>query len=35
VAIGKNLDEARSVIESLEEWAKVLTVCKIFSGNGM
>ena len=32
VAIGKNLDEARSVVESLEEWAKVLTVCKIFSG---
>ena len=32
VAIGKNLDEARSVVESLEEWAKVLTVCKIFDG---
>jgi L-fuculose-phosphate aldolase len=31
VAIGKNLDEARSVVESLEEWAKVLTVCKLFS----
>jgi L-fuculose-phosphate aldolase len=31
VAIGKNLDEARSVVESLEEWAKVLTVCKIFN----
>jgi L-fuculose-phosphate aldolase len=32
VGIGKNLDEARSVVESLEEWAKVLTVCKIFNG---
>ena len=30
VAIGKNLDQARSVVESLEEWSKVLTVCKIF-----
>jgi len=32
VAIGKNLDEARSIVESLEEWAKILTVCKIFNG---
>ena len=31
VAVGKNLDQARSVVESLEEWAKVLTVCKIFN----
>ena len=31
VAIGKNLDKARSVVESLEEWSKVLTVCKIFN----
>jgi ribulose-5-phosphate 4-epimerase/fuculose-1-phosphate aldolase len=30
VAIGKNLDKARSVAESLEEWSKVLTVRKIF-----
>lgn len=30
VAIGKNLDKARSVVESLEEWSKVLTICKIF-----
>jgi L-fuculose-phosphate aldolase len=30
VAIGKNLDQARSIVESLEEWSKVLTVCKIF-----
>jgi L-fuculose-phosphate aldolase len=30
VTIGKNLDQARSVVESLEEWSKVLTVCKIF-----
>ena len=30
VAIGKDLDDARSVVESLEEWAKILTVCKIF-----
>jgi L-fuculose-phosphate aldolase len=31
VAIGKNLDKARSVVESLEEWSKVLMVCKIFN----
>jgi len=31
VAIGKNLDKARSVVESLEEWSKVLTVSKIFN----
>ena len=29
--IGKNLDQARSVVESLEEWSKVLTVCRIFN----
>jgi len=31
VVIGENLDKARSVVESLEEWAKVLTVSKIFN----
>ena len=31
VTIGNNLDKARSVVESLEEWSKVLTVCKIFN----
>ena len=31
VAVGKNLDQARSVVESLEEWSKVLTVCRIFN----
>ena len=31
VAAGKDLDEARSVVESLEEWAKILTVCKILN----
>jgi len=31
VAIGKDLHKARSVVESLEEWSKVLTVSKIFS----
>ncbi len=30
VAVGNNLDQARSVVESLEEWSKVLTVCGIF-----
>ncbi len=30
VAIGRDLDQARSVVESLEEWSKVLMVCKIF-----
>jgi L-fuculose-phosphate aldolase len=31
VAIGENLDKARSVVESLEEWSKVLMVSKIFN----
>jgi L-fuculose-phosphate aldolase len=31
VAVGENLDKARSVVESLEEWSKVLTVSKIFN----
>jgi hypothetical protein len=33
VAIGKNLDKARSVVESLEEWSKVLTACKFLMQN--
>jgi len=28
---GENLDKARSVVESLEEWSKVLMVSKIFN----
>ena len=32
VAIGKDLDQARAVVESLEEWAKILTISKIFGG---
>ena len=32
VAIGENIDQARAVVESLEEWAKILTVSKIFGG---
>lgn len=31
VVIGENLDKARSIVESLEEWAKVLTISKIFN----
>jgi L-fuculose-phosphate aldolase len=32
VAIGKDIDEARAVVESLEEWAKILAVSEIFGG---
>ena len=32
VAVGGNIDEARAVVESLEEWSKILTVAKIFGG---
>ena len=32
VAIGKDIDEARAVVESLEEWSKILTVSEIFGG---
>lgn len=32
VTIGKNIDEARAVAESLEEWAKILTIAKVFGG---
>lgn len=32
VAVGKSIHHARAVAESLEEWAKVLTVAKVFGG---
>jgi ribulose-5-phosphate 4-epimerase/fuculose-1-phosphate aldolase len=32
VAIGKDIYQARAVVESLEEWAKILTVSQIFGG---
>lgn len=32
VTIGKNIDDARVIVESLEEWAKILTISKIFGG---
>jgi len=32
VAGGKNIHHARAVAESLEEWAKILTVSKVFGG---
>ena len=32
VSIGNNIHQARAVIESLEEWAKILTISKIFDG---
>ena len=32
VAIGNNIQEARAVVEALEEWAKILTISKIFGG---
>jgi len=35
VAVGKNLHQARSVVESLEEWSKVLMVCRIFNKKWM
>jgi ribulose-5-phosphate 4-epimerase/fuculose-1-phosphate aldolase len=31
-AIGNDIDEARAVVESLEEWSKILTVSQIFGG---
>jgi L-fuculose-phosphate aldolase len=30
VAVGKDIHQARAVVESLEEWAKILTVSEIF-----
>ena len=32
VAVGGDIDEARAVAESLEEWSKILAVAKIFGG---
>jgi L-fuculose-phosphate aldolase len=32
VAIGRDIHLARAVVEALEEWAKILTVSKIFGG---
>ncbi len=32
VAVGKDIHQARAVVESLEEWAKILTVSKIHGG---
>jgi L-fuculose-phosphate aldolase len=32
VAVGTNIHQARAVVEALEEWAKILTVSKIFGG---
>ena len=32
VAVGTSIHQARAVIESLEEWAKILTISKIFDG---
>lgn len=32
VAAGKNIHQARAIVESIEEWAKVLTVAKLFGG---
>lgn len=33
VAIGNDIHEARAVVESLEEWSKILTVSEIFGGS--
>ncbi len=32
VAVGSNIHQARAVVEALEEWAKILTISKIFDG---
>jgi L-fuculose-phosphate aldolase len=32
VTVGKDIHQARAVVEALEEWAKILTVSKIFGG---
>lgn len=32
VTAGKSLHHARSIVESLEEWAKILTVARVFGG---
>ena len=33
VAIGKDIHQARDVVETLEEWAKILTIAEIFGGS--
>jgi L-fuculose-phosphate aldolase len=32
VAIGKDIDGARAVVEALEEWSKILTISEVFGG---
>jgi L-fuculose-phosphate aldolase len=32
VTVGRNIHQARAVVEALEEWAKILTISKIFGG---
>lgn len=32
VTVGSNIHQARAVVEALEEWAKILTISKIFGG---
>ena len=32
VAGGEDIDHARAIVESLEEWAKILTVAQVFGG---
>jgi L-fuculose-phosphate aldolase len=32
VTVGRDIHQARAVVEALEEWAKILTVSKIFGG---
>jgi len=32
VAVGDNIQQARAVIESLEEWARIFTICKVLDG---
>jgi L-fuculose-phosphate aldolase len=32
VTVGKDIHQARAVVEALEEWAKILTASKIFGG---
>jgi L-fuculose-phosphate aldolase len=32
VAIGKDIHQARAVVEALEEWSKILSIAEIFGG---
>lgn len=32
VTIGNSIHQARAVVESLEEWAKIWTITKVFGG---